>query len=166
MEGKPRTDGTADLVGHNLPVGAVAIACAKLDAFAHWLKRAGYPGTLDHLRTDIYLGKLANQFPGFTDDEIFDALMTMLDPHWADDLVVCDGDTDVPGGYQPTEPGDDQPSHDEPIGLDQPSHDEPIGLTRRPTTRRPTTPRPTTPPLTTTPRTRSRMRGVAADCGW
>lgn len=120
VEGKLRPDGTADLCGYNLPAGAVAIACSRLDRLAHRLKQAGYPGRIDHIRAELYLGKLAGEFPGLDDDEIFDMLMTTCQPDWATDPT--DSTVDGPA---PTEPAQTSTSNAADSVVDHPAPAEP-----------------------------------------
>ncbi len=144
VEGKLRTDGTADLSGYHLPAGVVAIACSRLDRLAHRLKQAGYPGPLDHIRAELFAGKLTGQFTYLDDDEIFEMLMVTSQPGWDRDLPDTDSaeddadpppvesDSTVDGptsgtqddvskdeGDAPSEPGDGSPPSDDP--RDEPS---------------------------------------------
>ena len=53
--------GTAALAGRDLPPAGVLAADAHLTGWAHRLKAAGLPGTLDQLRAQVYLALLNGQ---------------------------------------------------------------------------------------------------------
>ena len=55
--------GTAALAGRDLPPAGVLAADAHLTGWAHRLKAAGLPGTLDQLRAQVYLALLNGQPP-------------------------------------------------------------------------------------------------------
>jgi hypothetical protein len=56
--------GTAALAGRDLPPASVLAADKNLSALARQLQRAGAPGTLDHLRAQVYLALLTGRSVG------------------------------------------------------------------------------------------------------
>ncbi len=69
-------DGTATVTGTGLPVDQAAAACARVEELARAAKRAGHPGRIGPLRTDIYLGLLDGRWQHHTRDQIITDLLT------------------------------------------------------------------------------------------
>ncbi|MBC3189691.1 DUF222 domain-containing protein [Pseudonocardia sp. C8] len=72
--------GTATLTGTGLPADEAAAAAARLDRLAAACRRAGHPGTLAQISTDLYLGMLDGAFHGLTEAEIIDRLLACPRP--------------------------------------------------------------------------------------
>ncbi|MBC3194937.1 DUF222 domain-containing protein [Pseudonocardia sp. C8] len=72
--------GTATLTGTGLPADEAAAAAARLDRLAAACRRAGHPGTLAQISTDLYLGMLDGAFHGLTEAEIIDRLLASPAP--------------------------------------------------------------------------------------
>ncbi|MFP5071064.1 DUF222 domain-containing protein [Pseudonocardia nantongensis] len=106
----PRT-GTATLVGDGLPADEAAAAAARIDRLAATAKRAGHPGRLGQISSDLYLEMLNGEFHGLTENEIIHRL---LDTRRAEDDPAADTDTDTDTGSgsgsgdtaDPAEPAD------------------------------------------------------------
>ena len=52
---EPTVDGTANLLGHNLPPDRVAAVSRRINSIAKSLRRSGETRTMDQLRADVYL---------------------------------------------------------------------------------------------------------------
>ena len=80
VEGVIGPDGTATLAGYQLPADQVAAACDRLDAIARHLKRAGHPDPINHIRADIFLGKLTGAYAAMTDEQLLAHLLAQMPP--------------------------------------------------------------------------------------
>lgn len=81
-----RPDGTADLVGANLPGADVAFSDARLRALARAAKRAGVRTPVDLLASRLYLRLLDGTYATLTDHEIVASLLAdQADADRADD---------------------------------------------------------------------------------
>ena len=78
VEGVIGPDGTATLAGYQLPADQVAAACDRLDAIARHLKRAGHPDPINHIRADIFLGKLTGAYAAMTDEQLLAHLLAQM----------------------------------------------------------------------------------------
>ena len=78
VEGVIGPDGTATLAGYQLPADQVAAACDRLDAIARHLKRAGHPDPINHIRADIFLGKLTGAYAAMTDEQLLAHLLAHM----------------------------------------------------------------------------------------
>ncbi|MFP5069203.1 DUF222 domain-containing protein [Pseudonocardia nantongensis] len=87
----PRT-GTATLVGDGLPADEAAAAAARIDRLAAAVTRAGHPGRLGQISSDLYLGMLNGEFHGLTENEIIHRL---LDTRRAEDDPAADAEPDT-----------------------------------------------------------------------
>jgi hypothetical protein len=67
-------DGSATVAGQYLPADHAAAACDRVDALADAAKRAGAKASLDHVRTELFLGLLDGRFHNLSRDEIVAAL--------------------------------------------------------------------------------------------
>ena len=68
-------DGSVTLTASGLPTDEAAVACERLDTLAHTVRRAGHPGGLDRIQTDLFLGMLDGRFHHHTEQQIIDALL-------------------------------------------------------------------------------------------
>jgi Domain of unknown function (DUF222) len=78
VRGSIDREGTGTITGEGLSADQVAAACDRLDAIGWYLKRAGHPGKIDHIRTDVFLGLLTGQFAGLTDEQLLEKLLADL----------------------------------------------------------------------------------------
>ena len=69
------SDGTVTMSATGLPPDEAEAACQRVEALASRVKRAGHPGRVGQIRTDVYLGLLDGRFHGLTDDDIVAALL-------------------------------------------------------------------------------------------
>jgi hypothetical protein len=138
-------DGTATITGSGLPVEQAASACARVEELARAAKRAGHPGRIGPLRSEIYLGLLDGRWQYLTRDQLIADLLTSATPdtdHSADPSDpaqpaaattptadqnpasdTCGATTDtVPAGH----PGDGRGT-----GTDEPLAEGPFVLARR-----------------------------------
>ena len=72
----PRT-GTATLVGDGLPADEAAAAAARIDRMAAAARRAGHPGRLGQISSDLFLKMLNGEFHGLTEAKIIDRLLAI-----------------------------------------------------------------------------------------
>ena len=68
-------DGTAVITASGLPADQAAAACARVDALADRLRRAGCPGTITQIRTDVFLRLLDGRLTGLSAEEIITTLL-------------------------------------------------------------------------------------------
>jgi hypothetical protein len=113
VEGAINHDGTADLIGHNLPADEVAAACDRLDALARRVKDAGHPGKLTHIRADIFLGR-NGRYVGLTDEQLLAHLIATM-PTTPDPRAGSDHATRSTVDKSPVDddPADDSSTDDE-----------------------------------------------------
>ncbi|MFF3671210.1 HNH endonuclease signature motif containing protein [Microtetraspora malaysiensis] len=72
--GVRHADGSASIMGQQLPVDQAAAAIARVDAIAVRAKRSGLPAPIDHVRADVFLGLLDGSMSGLDDDAIIAVL--------------------------------------------------------------------------------------------
>jgi hypothetical protein len=96
--------GTGAIAGRDLDLAKVIAADQHLDAAARWLQRRGAPGSLDQLRAQVFLARLAGQ--------PLESLLPASSPAAApDDPLPADGgpgsgpDPAAPAGPWPAAPG-------------------------------------------------------------
>jgi hypothetical protein len=68
-------DGTATINASGLPVDEAAAACERLELLGETVKRAGHPGRLAQIQTDLFLGMLDGRFHGLTEKQIVTELL-------------------------------------------------------------------------------------------
>jgi Domain of unknown function (DUF222) len=130
-------DGTATVTGTGLPVEQAASACARVEELARAAKRAGHPGRIGPLRTDIYLGLLDGRWQHHTRDQIITDLLTN-----ATSDTVGDASPDHPDDTNPatnskpvaqniTEDSDVQETTPEENGAPTADEADPMPLARR-----------------------------------
>jgi hypothetical protein len=68
-------DGTVTVTATGLPTDEAAAACERLDALAHAIQRAGHPGRLGQIQTDLFLGMLDGTFHHLSEQQIVAALV-------------------------------------------------------------------------------------------
>ncbi|MGH3614320.1 MAG: HNH endonuclease signature motif containing protein [Pseudonocardia sp.] len=69
-------DHTVTITATGLPVDEAAAACERLEVLAAAVKRAGHPGRLGQIQTDLFLGMLDGRFQGMTETQIITYLLT------------------------------------------------------------------------------------------
>ncbi len=114
-------DGTATISGSGLAVDQAAAACARVDALADQLQRAGCPGAIGHIRADVFVRLLDGRLTGLSTQEIIAALLadatattTTAEPEHAHDLDLVDDP-------HPADSPDDTDSPQDPDGTDGPN---------------------------------------------
>jgi hypothetical protein len=90
-------DGTATISGSGLAPDQAAAACARVDAVADQLQRAGYPGTVGQIRADVFLRLLDGRLTGLTTPQIITALLADAAAA-ANPMTRPAGDSDGDGG--------------------------------------------------------------------
>ena len=68
-------DGTVTISATGLPPDEAEAACRRVEALADRVKRAGHPGRVGQIRSDVFLGLLDGRFHGLTDDEMVARLL-------------------------------------------------------------------------------------------
>ncbi len=123
-------DGTATITASGLPADQAAAACARVDALAERLRRAGHPGTITQIRADVFLRLLDGRLTGLTTDEIITTLLadtTATAGSGAGHEPATDGrtsDGDAASDCDPTDNSDPAPA-DEPAPTDDPDDTAP-----------------------------------------
>ncbi len=79
------SDGTVTMSATGLPPDEAEAACRRVEVLADRVKRAGHPGRVGQIRSDVYLGLLDGRFHGLTDDAIVAALLAA--PRRAEDTA-------------------------------------------------------------------------------
>jgi hypothetical protein len=97
-------DGTGHITAEGMSADQIAAACDRLDAIGWHLKRAGHPGKLDHLRTDVFAGLLTGQFAGLTDEQLLERLLATI----PSDPQPSTSDPDECNGEHTGEPDSDE----------------------------------------------------------
>jgi hypothetical protein len=69
------SDGSVTVTATGLPTDEAATACERLDGLAHAVQRAGHPGRLGQIQTDLFLGMLDGSFHHLSEPEIVAALL-------------------------------------------------------------------------------------------
>ncbi|WP_433218135.1 DUF222 domain-containing protein [Microtetraspora malaysiensis] len=72
--GVRHADGSASIMGQQLPVDQAAAAIARVDAIAVRAKKSGLHAPIDHVRADVFLGLLDGSMSGLDDDAIIAVL--------------------------------------------------------------------------------------------
>ncbi len=90
-------DGAAVVTATGLPADEAAAAMRRVDDLARAARRTGHPGTLDQIRTDVFLMLLDGSVHGLTRTEIIDALFGRYAGH---------AQGTPPGGATECQPGD------------------------------------------------------------
>lgn len=106
--GQANDDGTADLLGRNLPKDRVAGSTGRLTAMARAAKHAGDPRPIDHVRSYLYLGMTDGLYAGLTDTEVLAHLAAERLRHAADD------DADADPTEAAADPANETPESDPP----------------------------------------------------
>jgi len=68
-------DGTATISAQHLPADQAAVACARVVRLADATKRAGAAASIDHLRTELFLGLLDGRFETMGEPQIIAELL-------------------------------------------------------------------------------------------
>jgi hypothetical protein len=84
-------DGSGTFAGLNLRADDVAAAGESIHDLALQIKRAGHPGTLQHLRADLYIALLDGRLVGMSRAEIVASML-------------AEANTDADSGAPPTDP--------------------------------------------------------------
>lgn len=95
----PAADGTITLSAHGLPTDEAEAACTRLEQLAARAQRAGHPGLVDQIRTDLFLGLLDGRFHHLTTNELITTLITQYHSEYA-----TEPDAQVSDAQQPAEP--------------------------------------------------------------
>jgi hypothetical protein len=75
VAGSRNPDGTANLGGYQQPIDRIAAASEHIDTLARACKRAGDKRTIDHIRSDLFLGMVDGTFEALTDSEIVEYVL-------------------------------------------------------------------------------------------
>ena len=103
------SDGSVTLTASGLPTDEAAVACERLDSLARRVRRAGHPGLLDQIQTDLFLGMLEGRFHHHTEQQIIDALLRESRPE-----DIADPEPDGEAG----DPVDSDPEASDPAASD------------------------------------------------
>jgi hypothetical protein len=68
-------DGTVTMTATGLPADEAQAACERLQGVAAAAKRAGHPGRIGQIRTDLFLGLLDRRFDGMDVEQVIAALI-------------------------------------------------------------------------------------------
>ncbi len=86
-------EGTVTVTANGLPADEAAVACERLDVLAGAVQRAGHPGRLGQIQTDLFLGMLDGRFHHLTEQQIIAAMLARVRPE----------DTEPAGGLATTD---------------------------------------------------------------
>jgi hypothetical protein len=119
-------DGTATLSGLGLPVEEAAAACARIDALARRVKRAGDLRGIDQIRADLFLRLLDGSYEGWNETAII-ADMIRRPPGTGQDASAPDASPAAGDRRSRMSPADapTDPSVPKTGGRPQPSADRP-----------------------------------------
>jgi hypothetical protein len=97
-------DGTGHITAEGLTAEQIAASCDRLDAIGWYLKRAGHPGRLDHIRADVFAGLLTGEFAGLTDEQLIEKLLATMPPGPEADQSTSEESAAADGPATPDEP--------------------------------------------------------------
>ncbi len=103
-------DGTATITASGLPAGDAAAACARVDTLAEQLIRAGYPGTLNQIRAEVFVRLLDGRLTGLNTQQIITTLLA--------DTTSAPADPTGGGPAAAADPAGAEPAGAEPAGAD------------------------------------------------
>jgi hypothetical protein len=123
-------DGTVTITANGLPADEAAVACERLDTLAHAVQRAGHPGRLGQIQTDLFLGMLDGSLHHLTEPQIISTLLNRPRPEDTEPAeppapataapAAPTADTESPAAAAPT-PETESQAATAPTGTDPPA---------------------------------------------
>ncbi len=91
-------DGTVTMSANGLPADDAEAACVRVQDLAAAAKRAGHPGLIGQIRSDLFLGLLDGRFHNMTTAQVLATLIDQYRPDGPGSAATRPEDTDIPDG--------------------------------------------------------------------